>query len=403
MPEQQNSSLKIAIVNQRYGKEVNGGSEVYTGMIAGKLKDHFDVTVLTTCALDHVTWANHYPPGETYIDGVRVLRFPVAKKRSLKRFGAITAKTMRGPASMLKYQMEWIDQQGPYCPEFIRYIEEKSQAYDVFIFVTYLYYLTALGLPKVADKSILIPTAHDEPCIYLPYYRQVFTLPRAIIYLTEEERAFVQRTFDNRTVKNDVAAIGVTTPRDVDPQAFRRKYGIEEDFIIYVGRIEEGKGCQTLFRYFLEYKKRGGQPLKLVLMGKSAMDIPRHPDVAYLGFVSEEDKYNGIAAAKALVLPSSFESLSISVLEAMDLGVPVIVNGGCQVLKDHCVKSNGGLYYQNYFEFEGALNFFFKHAEAYAELRKNAREYVKENYTWDVVLPKLKGMIDDAWGGKPES
>ena len=54
-------------------------------------------------------------------------------------------------------------------------------------------------------------------------------------------------------------------------------------------------------------------------MGKTVMEIPERDDIISLGFVSEELKYNVMAGADALIMPSEFESLSIVVLESLAL------------------------------------------------------------------------------------
>lgn len=388
---------KLAIVNQRYGLEVNGGSEYYTRLVAEQLKDTYDVEILTTCALDYVTWENHYEEGLTHVNGVKVRRFSVKEQRDSKKFNQINERILKKNDGSL--EQEWVKAQGPYCPELIQYIEEKQNEYDAFIFVTYLYYLTAVGLPKVAQKSILIPTAHDEPYIYFQLYQEIFEKPRGIIFLTDEEKAFVQKKFHNDTIPSVVAAVGVDVPEEIDGNRFRKKYGIDEDYLIYVGRIDEGKDCHWMFRYFMEYKKRNPKDkIKLVLMGKAAMEVPKHPDIHSLGFVSEEDKYDGIAASKLLILPSEFESLSISVLEAMSLGIPVLVNGKSEVLKGHCVKSNAGLYYQNYFEFELALQYMLERQDQYQCMKNNALIYVKENYKWERIIEKISRLIERVVG-----
>ena len=129
-------------------------------------------------------------------------------------------------------------------------------------------------------------------------------------------------------------------------------------------------------------------------MGKSVIPVPERPDILNLGFVSEEEKYNGISGAKALILPSAFESLSISVLESLNLNVPVIVNGDCEVLKGHCIKSNAGLYYHNYFEFEGCLNYLLSHEKEYEQMRDNAREYIDKYFQWNIIVEKFKNIIE---------
>ena len=384
---------RIALVNQRYGLEVNGGSEFYTRLIAERLAEKYQVDVITTKALDYTTWEDHYTDDEEEINGVRVLRFGVEKPRAAD-FNEFNGKYLSSGKRDIDTEKIWFEKQGPYSPAAISYIRENIGNYDIFIFVTYLYYLTVMGLPEAAEKAILIPTAHEEPFIHFKTFEKLFTLPKAFVFLTDEEKALVQGLFDCKHIPCQVMGTGVDIPCEPDEKSFREKFGIDGDYIIYVGRIDEGKDCPTMFKYFTEYKKRRPESkLKLVLMGKQVCDIPKHRDIISLGFVSEEDKFSGISGAKALVLPSRYESLSISVLEAMSLSVPVIVNGICEVLKGHCVKSNGGLYYMNYFEFEGIIDYIFSHDGEYQCMRENARKYVEENYRWDVIMKKFDEIL----------
>jgi glycosyltransferase involved in cell wall biosynthesis len=124
------------------------------------------------------------------------------------------------------------------------------------------------------------------------------------------------------------------------------------------------------------------------------MKIPEHPGIHYLGFVSEEDKFDAVAGAVALWLPSQFESLSISVLEAMSLSVPVLVNGKCEVLKGHCQKSGGGFAYTDYEECEKALSCLVKDETKRDRMGKNAYDYIEQNYLWDKIMRKIKTIIE---------
>lgn len=394
---------RIALVNQRYGLEVNGGSEYYTRLIAERLANRYEVDVLTTKAVDYTTWKDWYARDVEVIHGVTVRRFSVEQLRA-RDFNTYNENYLQdvaqGQRSRVK-ERTWFEKQGPVAPECIRYIRRHKNDYDVFIFVTYLYYLTVAGLPEVADKAIFIPTAHREPYLDFVTYESLFTKPRAFIFLTDEERKLVRRQFPKtEPIPCDVMGTGVDVPCVPDAEKFRRQYGITEPYLIYVGRIDEGKDCPMLFRYFMEYKKRCGGDLKLVLMGKAVCRIPKHPDIISLGFVPEEDKFHGISGARALVLPSKFESLSISVLEAMTLSVPVLVNGACAVLKGHCTKSNGGLYYMNYFEFEGAVQFLLHHEATYVQMCKNAKAYISQNYDWEVIMRRFSAMIEQVSGAQ---
>lgn len=384
---------KIAIINQRYGLEVNGGSELYSRQIAERLIAKYDVEVLTSCAVEYVKWSNYYKEGVDTINGVTVRRFKTVHERIPKIFSALDSYMLSNPDADVETSDKWIENMGPYCPELVEYVDEHQDEYEAIIVVTYLYYTAVKSIVRIKDKAIFIPTAHQEPFIHFDMYKKVFGAADAFVFLTDEEKDLVHAIFHNEDVPYEVMGVGVDVPAQVDSERFKKKYNLDE-YIIYVGRIDEGKDCPRLFKYFLEYKKRNKNNLKLVLMGKAVCDIPKSPDIISLGFVSDEDKFDGIKGAKALILPSKFESLSISVLEAMTLSIPVIVNGICDVLKGHCVKSNGGLYYKNYFEFEGCVNYMLEHPEEYKMLCANARKYVEDYFQWDDIMKKFDRIIE---------
>lgn len=384
---------KIAIINQRYGLEVNGGSELYSRQIAEKLIAKYDVEVLTSCAVEYVKWSNYYKEGVEQINGVTVRRFKTLHEREPKVFSALDSMMLSNPHIEEEISEQWIEHMGPYCPELVEYVDKHQDEYEAIIVVTYLYYTAVKSIVRIKNKAIFIPTAHQEPFIHFDMYKKVFGAADAYVFLTDEEKDLVHSIFHNEDVPYEVMGVGVEVPEVVDSERFKKKYNLD-NYLIYVGRIDEGKDCPRLFKYFLEYKRRVKSDLKLVLMGKAVCDIPKSPDIISLGFVSEEDKFDGIKGAKALILPSKFESLSISVLEAMTLSVPVIVNGICDVLKGHCVKSNGGLYYKNYFEFEGCINYMLEHPEEYAIMCKNARKYVEDYFQWDDIMKKFDSIIE---------
>ena len=383
---------KIALVNQRYGLEVNGGSELHCRQYAERLTQWYDVEVLTTCALDYTDWANYYPEGESVINGVTVRRFPIERKRNKKVFDKLSDRVLNSPVSE-EEEERWIDEQGPYCPACVEYIKEHYGDYTVVIFMTYLYYITARGVAADIPNAFLLPTAHDEKPIYLKYYHKVFERAKGIIYNTAEEKAMIDSMFRVENIPTVITAVGIEAPDESQLFDAKAKYGLD-DYILYVGRIDENKGCGTLFKYFSEYKKRNGGNLKLVLVGKAVIDIPKRDDIVYLGFVSDEEKFSLTKDARLMVLASEFESLSMIVLESMFYGRPVLLNGKCVVLKGHCKRSNAGLYFTNYFEFEGALNYLLTHPEEYEVMRENARRYVDENYRWDAIMARLCAFIE---------
>ena len=394
---------RIALVNQRYGIDVNGGSEYYTRLIAERLAAKYEVEVLTSCAKDYDTWENVYEEGIEIINGITVRRFATVRNRrrlSQKISGKLLTFTKAESRGLNHW---WIYSQGPYVPGMLEYLRKNKERYDKFIFVTYLYYTTALGMPEVADKAIFIPTAHEEFCINFPIYRQLFFIPKASVYLTEEERDIVWNKFHNESKRFEVMGVGIELPKERVGKRFRKKYGINNEFFLYIGRVDENKGCGEMAKFFRSFlaqiKNRYSEEEvpHLVIMGQEFMKISSDPHIHSLGFVSDEDKYDAIDAAKLLWLPSEFESLSLSVLEAMASGTPVVVNGKCKVLKGHCDRSKGGLYYENEKECHMVLEKFLGNSnkEEYKEYCICAQKYIANNYSWQCVLDKFEKLIEE--------
>jgi glycosyltransferase involved in cell wall biosynthesis len=214
------------------------------------------------------------------------------------------------------------------------------------------------------------------------------------MYNSFEERDLIQAVSGNEKVPGVVVGVGSEVPADPVAARFRQKYGISRRFAIYVGRIDENKGCKELFQHFERYARREREPLQLVLCGNSILPIPDSPHVRHLGFVSDEDKFDGVAAADLLVMPSYFESLSMVALEAWALGRPVLANGACDVLKGQCVRSNAGLYYESYDEFAEALGWLARHPAEARAMGANGCAYFRRHYTWPVVEKKYMDMFE---------
>ena len=384
---------KIAFVCQRYGLEVNGGSELYCRQIAEKLAAVYDVTVYTTCALDYTAWKNHYNAGEETINGVHVKRYKVQKERKQAEFARLCEIVALDPNHTDAQEEEWIEKQGPYCPALLEALQAEHGQYKAVLFMTYLYYTTAQGILNDFSNAILIPTVHDEPWVYLRYYDKVFGNAKAFAWNTPEEQAFAQKRFPFISGKpGAMTGIGIDSPTGNLPELPKAIQGAK--YIVYAGRIDENKGCKEMFEFFQRYKQEKGDDLKLVLMGKEVISIPKSSDIIHLGFVSEEMKFAVMAQSVALVLFSRFESLSMVVLESMMMGRPVLVTGHCEVLKGHCIRSNAGLYFDNYPEFSATLNYLLTHPVQYAVMRENGKKYVEDNYRWDVIVGRYRQLID---------
>jgi len=396
--------VKLAFIVQRYGTEILGGSEYHCRLIAERLAQRHHVEVLTTCARDYITWANEYPEGADRVRGVTVRRFPNARTRDIDSFNRFSDWIFSNPHPVAD-EMEWLQQQGPWSPALIDYLQARHASYDALIFFTYLYAPTVLGLNVSPGRSILVPTAHDEPAIRLSIYRDVFSLPAGIAFNTPAERRFLESRFAIHAPAQEMVGCGVDLPQHRayprGPSApaltargatFRRRHRLHRPFALYGGRIDRGKGCEELIEYFNTYVKEGGEA-SLVLMGVKLMPLPEDPSITFAGLLSEMERAQALEAATVVVVPSPHESLSLLALEAFSVGTPVLANARSEVLVDHCVASNAGLYYADRYEFVECLDLLMRDEPLRAAMGRNGRDYVRQHYRWDVILAKYERMI----------
>lgn len=412
--------MKIAFIVQRYGTEILGGSEYHCRLIAERLVPKHQVEVLTTCAQDYITWENAYAEGTDRVRGVTVRRFANAQTRDIHTFNRYSEWIFNHPHAA-QDEVEWLRQQGPWCPALLEYLERHHQQYDVLIFFTYLYAPTVLGLQVAPHKSILVPTAHDEPAIRLDIYKEVFSLPAGIAYNTEVERRFLTTHFSMRAVEEETVGCGVDLPQAQqyprDPEdgpsppddtqedsptfrphlaqrgtTFRRRHRLDGPIALYGGRIDPGKGCEELIEYFSAYVANGGDAA-LVLMGVKLMPLPEEPFIRFAGRLSDQERMQALEAATVVVVPSPYESLSLLALEAFAVGTPVLANARSEVLVDHCQKSNAGLYYADGDEFDESLRLLVADQRLRAAMGANGRDYIRGHYRWDVILGKYEKMF----------
>jgi glycosyltransferase involved in cell wall biosynthesis len=390
---------RVVFVVQRYGPEVCGGAEHLCRLVAERMVRHWDLQVLTTRAVDHHTWANALPEGTSDVNGVRVRRLTVDRPCDKARMDRVHER-LPARGHTLADEHAWIDAQGPAVGELLPWLREAARDTDFFVFFTYLFTPTVYGLPAVAARSMLVPAAHDEPALRMGIFRPVFAAARALVFSTPEERDLVNGRFGTGATTQGIVGVGVDAPADVSAARFRAAHPElgDDDLLVYAGRVERGKGAADLARNFIRYRAGTTRPVRLVLLGAGELDLPPHPRIARLGWVTEQEKFDAIAAASVVVIPSWYESLSIVALEAWRLGRPVLVNAGCDVLRGQCLRSNGGLWYEAYPDFREALTTLLDDPDLRARLGAAGRAFVDREYAWDVIESKYMAIAERAFG-----
>jgi len=406
------ATLRIAVVVQRYGLEINGGAELHARQVAERLAQRHAVTVLSSCALDYTTWAMHYPPGTQQVGAIPVLRFshplrndlgPARVPRRHKwRFKMRRLLDVLGLPRVLPARddagfdgLDFLRRQGPHCPGLLQHLSDSAALYDVVIFFTALYEPTALGLPAWGRRSVMVPTLHDEKAMYLPFFHGVFAAAGRILYNTPSERTLAHALYGRPVDDGEVVGLGIELERP-DAAAVAetlQRLGLPARYVVYVGRIDPAKGCDVLLAAF--QRMTAGTPgFALVLVGQRFMELPAHPGLHSTGFLSEADRNAVVAGALALVVPSRYESLSMVLLEAMKLQVPVVANAQCEVLADHIAASGGGWVYRTGRQLAGVLR---RIAESGPAERRRlgllGDAYVTREYGWPRVMARYDAAL----------
>jgi glycosyltransferase involved in cell wall biosynthesis len=391
--------MKILYTVQRYGSQIVGGSEAACRHFSEELvRRGHEVEVMTSCAQSYIDWADEYEPGTENINGVLVHRFPVVERRTDALFSSFHNHMMSHPASSpLSEQQRWARLMGPQLLGQRSWLLSNAAKFDVAIFMTYLYSTTTAGLPTLANRlpTILQPTAHDEPPIYVSIFKSIFRQPDAFLFFTPEERAIVERIFQITTAGNTV---GIGIDQGALPgvgDRFRQLYSLgKSPYLLYVGRIDPSKGVQELLNFFIEFKKRESSDLVLVLAGDAQMEIPNHPDIRLTGFLDEQGKRDALAGSLALVQSSYFESFSIVLCESWIQNRPALVQGKCEVLRGQAMRSGGAIPYEGFAEFEESVKFLLSNPALANRMGVSGNEYVKQNYGWETVMNGVEKTLE---------
>lgn len=407
---------KIAFVVVRYGKDINGGAEYHCRMLAERLVDDYDVEVLTTGVKDYIKGGNDIAAGTEFVNRVLVRRFEVEPVPGLSEWELQKkAKPVRrlrmflyriGLLRLLSYfipvwnwqrnkELEAMKRSVFYSPQLHQFIKEHKGAYKAFIPITVdfvPFYYTAI---LAGEKSIAIPTMHYAKVSFKASLTEAFSRFAYVGFNTEAEQKLGERIFGKALGKHGIISVGIESVRPADWEQTKTKYLLPDKYLLYVGRIDKGK-VNDIVTYFAKYKKEHiNSALKLVMVGGLFDKIASTPDVLYTGFVSDEEKVSIIQHADIVVNPSRYESLSLILLETLSLGKPMLVNGRCEVLKEHCKLSHGAVdYYMNAAQFVSKLYKIETSLGLKEQMAELGKRYVEENYNWSLIMSRIKNAIE---------
>ncbi len=388
---------KVAFVTPWYGAQIPGGAEAETrGTAEHRHRAGYPVEILTTCVREfRSNWShNFHRPGLTTENGVPVRRFRV-NRRDESAFDAVNWKLMQGLPVSPTEETTFIHE-NVRSRKLERFITDHIEDY-IYIFIPYMFGTTYWGIRAAVERAVLIPCLHDEPYARLGIFRDTFSRVQALVFYSQSEARLANDLYDLSRSNSAVLGAGVNTDWSGNEAAFRSKYGIDSAFLLYAGRKDHGKNVGQLTEFFCRYRQRRGSVLELVLIGGGDLpaDAIRCSGIHTLGYLPKQDKYDAFAAATMLCQPSLHESFSLVLMEGWVAGIPGLVHAGCAVTKEHCVRSNGGLYYSDYQEFEGAVDVMLNYPHLRRAMGENGRNYVLRNYRWDEIVQRYGALLQD--------
>jgi len=351
----------------------------------------WDVEVITTCAVDHFTWANAFPEGPSEEEGLLVRRF--ATVRELTQVGRRAQDMIEaGGHPTLDQQISWLGFQFR-APGLFHHLLRHGDDFDAIVFSPYLFWTTAVGIRAVAERAVVMPCLHDEHYARLEVFRHVLGDPALVWFLSEPEHELAHR-LGPVSEMHTVTGAGVHVPASYDPEGFCKRHRIDRPFVLYAGRRERGKGWEWLVEAFGEAVK-AGVDFDLVTIGVGDVEVQEDLKgrVIDLGFVTPGERDDAFAAATAYVQPSAMESFSRSVMESWLAGTPVLATASGEVVAWHLERSGGGLLFSDAPELVAQLEQLAKSPSEVAEMAARGRAYVRSEYSWDAVLDRMEESV----------
>ncbi len=386
--------FRAAFVLARYGQAIIGGAETLANGLAHQAQEQgWEVEVWTTCATDYTTWANRLSPGTAVEQGILVRRFPV-DDWDPATFHYLNRQLGLRCALPVERQYDWLAA-GPHSGALLDHVARHAADFDALIMMPYLHSITYDAAWLAGDRLVLWPCLHDERYAYMEPFRLLMESAWGVAFISPEEAQLALQGLRFHVERKAVIGCGV---RVAAPPVVAQAEDEEEPYLLYLGRLEEGKNVPLLYEYMARHALEGGN-LRLIIAGDGPCKPPQDAVFDYRGQVDEEEKQRLLAGALALCLPSYNESFSLVLMESWLAGRPALVWADCAVTSGHVRRSDGGLSFAGYLSFKDAVDALLENPQRAMEMGSNGRSYVLANYQWPDVFARFAETLA-AWEGQ---
>ncbi len=374
--------MRLAIVTPRFGADIGGGAETLArGLALTAAAIGWQVEAWTTCGRNHYTWANDHPAGESWDNGVRVLRFPVIKLNEGQQAG-LEGQLAAGAYLSPTEQYRW-PEGGPHSPALYTHIRQHAAATDAVLVMPYATPMMHAAAWCAPEKVIFVPCLHNEPYAYLEPVHLLLETVAGVLFNAPEEESLLLNTLRVRPRHHAVLGVGLPIP---DP--LPTPHVADPPHLLLISRLEAGKNVPLVYDYMQKYWQDGGR-VRLIVAGSGPLIPPAHPAFDFRGFISESEKIELSRSALAMLQPSLNESFGITLLESWLAGRPVLVHGEGAVTRGQVMRARGGLWFREADEFAAAVHWLETHPDQASRMGQNGRAYTQQNYTWPALINRF--------------
>jgi glycosyltransferase involved in cell wall biosynthesis len=255
------------------------------------------------------------------------------------------------------------------------------------------------------------PLKHLKKWLYWPWadYR-VLRDAAAVIFTSEEERLLARKSFWLYRAREKVSPLGVESPAPASPQSHESLFVRfpqlrDKRILLFLGRLHPKKGCDILIDAFAQVADKS---VSLILAGPDQVgwqvELQRRVDslslesrVVFAGMLQGEMKQAALAVADAFVLPSHQENFGMAVVEALAVGLPVLISNRINIWRE--VDQDGAGYVESD-DFSGTVRLLNRWVAAPQKLRDgmraNARRCFEQRFELNRAVDSLLQVLNEA-------
>lgn len=439
------STYRLAVIAPRYHDGIVGGSEQYLRCVLGGLcRRGVRVTVLTTCdtsvgfdGWQGLTWPNALRPDDEEgppavrrhpcLSIPRRLRQLAARDvtRSLGRAAALCPLPTDGDGLPTRFLAERLDAslsawsgraaaadailKGPFSPSLLGAAIDEARESDVVLATNVPFLSLSYGLiaARLTGRPFLaMPFFHlRDQYHHRPVYRAVLRRADRVLCLGRAMKSFVEEVWGG----HGAYVGGGIDPAELTAEKISGKKFRDENLlgsapiVLFVGRKTPSKGYGMLLEAFERVVERIPS-CRLVMIGP---DEDRRPvagrGVLYLGEQPRSKVLDAFDACDVFVLPSLFESFGLVFLEAWMRGKPVVGHAGAEAARAMIDEGRDGELASTPEGLAGSICSLLSDPERRRAMGEAGRMKTLTQYTWDIVVERLRAVIEQVAGRTGES